>query len=138
LVSYIPFKKGFVCPKCGEPTGEFYDFIPELISSMKGNKRKEGSYTPSAWAYLDFSDYVQFPIFNLFDCLEAEMPENEIEYINNWFAKNQWGEECFGNHVKEIALLVYEDYKTNRELYLSLKQKIKSWWRKPFWKTFIP
>jgi len=130
---YIPFKKDFVCPNCGESTDEFYDFVPELIRSIRGNKRKEGSYTPSAWAYLNFTDYVQYPIFNLFDCLEEERPENEIEYINNWFDKIQWEQEYFKNYVREIAFLVYEDYKANRNSYLCIrpiKELKRSLWRK--------
>lgn len=135
---YIPFRKDFTCPQCEKPVEGFFDFIPELISSIRGNKRKYGEYTPSAWMYLYFSDYVQQPIFCLFDCLEAEMPEDEIDYINNWFDKNKWGKEYLKKHTKEIALLVYEDYKANRKLYLSLRQKIKSWWKRPFVKIFMP
>jgi len=138
--SYIPFKKDFICPKCEEVIDEFYDFVPELIRSICGNKRKYGAYTPSAWAYMSFTDYVQMPIFNLFDCLEEERPENEIEYINNWFDKIQWEQEYFKNHVKEIAFLVYEDYKANRNSYLNIrptKELKRNLWRK-FFKIFMP
>ena len=140
LASYVPFKKDFVCPNCGEVTDEFYDFVPELICSIRGNKRRYGSYTPSAWAYMSFTDYVQVPIFNLFDCLEEERPENEIEYINSWFEKQEWNHDRFKNYVKEIAFLVYDDYKANRNSYLNIrpiKELKRNLWKKLL-RVFMP
>lgn len=138
---YIPFKKDFTCPKCGESVNDFYDFIPELINSMKAHKRVYGiGYTPPAWSQTDFSDFVQIAIYNLFDCLEYEKPENEIDYINNWFDKVEWETDNFKKHTKDIAMSVYEDYKADRNSYLEIEPikepRFRLW--KKFFKIFMP
>jgi len=117
LAFYIPFKKDFKCPKCGEPTAEFYDFIPETIDAMKCHWAMFRSYTPPIWFSGPFSDYILTDIFNVFDAIEADNPVDPEEFIKDLFAKAEWDEEYKRKHIEEIVLLIYQDYKINKESY---------------------
>ncbi|MCX6722032.1 MAG: hypothetical protein NTY04_02495 [Candidatus Staskawiczbacteria bacterium] len=115
--SYIPFKKDFKCPKCGEPIAEFYDFIPETIDAMKCHWEMFGSYTPPMWFSGPFSDYVLTDIFNVFDAIEDSNPADPEEFIKDLFAKAEYDEEYQRKHIEEMALLIYQDYKVNKNSY---------------------
>ena len=134
---YIPFKKHFKCPKCGKPSTEFFDFISETIGAMKGHRNMYGSYSPPAWFYGSFSDYVLMNIFDVFDSIEYNNPPDPEVFIKEWFAKSECEEEYQPKHVEEIVLLIYQDYKVNKESYI--KEEVKERGRFKKWlKNFIP
>ena len=132
---FMPFKKDFKCPNCGEATDKFYDFIPEIISAMHGHKNNYGSYFPPAWATMCFADYVESIVFKLFDCIEADDKIEPEAFIKKSLADSDWGDQKYmQKHLEEIALAVLDDYRANRKSY---ERKIFSK-SKPFWRNFIP
>ena len=86
-VELIPFKRDFKCPNCGEPVGEFLDFVPRIFDAMDYHKENYGSFMPPAWYTGSLVDHVSQIIFKMFDIIEAKKPDNpELfikEYLNN-------------------------------------------------------
>ncbi|MFH1824396.1 MAG: hypothetical protein ABH873_04125 [Candidatus Firestonebacteria bacterium] len=137
---FIPFKKDFKCPKCGESTNEFFDFIPELISSMKIHKAMYGSYMPPAWYTGSLVEHIQNIIFELFDTMEQQVSPNPSEFIVNWLNKIEWGDQKYlGKHIEDIALATYQIYESDGKFkdieYENTKEETKS---KGFFKNFLP
>ena len=115
-VLFIPFKKDFKCPNCNEPINEFFDFVPELIDSMKIHKEKYGDYTRPAWYVGSLTEHIQSIIFKLFDALEQQISPNPSEFITDWLSKVKWKDQQYlQKHIEDIALAVYEIYKDDEE-----------------------
>jgi hypothetical protein len=139
-VLFIPFKKDFKCPNCNEPINEFFDFIPELIDSMKIHKEKYGDYMPPAWYVGSLTEHVQSIIFKLFDALERQISPNPSEFIADWLNKVKWGNQQYlQKHIEDIASAVYKIYKDDGEFKNIKHKKIeKPLKMKRIFKIFFP
>ncbi len=118
-VAFVPFKKDFKCPNCGEPTEEYFDLIPELIGSMKAHKAEYGRFRPDSWYTGHLTEHIQSLIFQIFDGLEHDKPEDGEKFIIDCLEKSiDWGDQQYlKNHTKDIALAVYEIYKNEPALF---------------------
>ena len=136
---FIPFRQDFKCPKCNEPTNEFFDFIPELIGSMKYHKERYGKFTPDAWYIGSLAEDVQSIIFKIFDVLEIDKPINPEEFIITTIDKINWRDQQYlKNHIKEIALEVLKIYLTQKDSWQKRDDVIKvSGWKRRL-KIFMP
>lgn len=121
---YIPFKRDFTCPNCGNPTTDRIIYAPSVIKFLKCHKERFGQYVPDGWYTGSLIDHVNFLLFQVFDALEYTKPKKPEEYIKDWLAKAEWGDQQYlKNHVIEIALAVYEIYLVEPELRLPKKPK---------------
>ncbi len=134
---YIPFRKNFCCPNCGEPAKEFFDFIPEIIYSMNYHKRRYGRFFPYGWYVGSLTNHIQETIFLLFDKIEEVKPADPKGFIISSLDNMDWSHQPYlKNHVKDIVLAVYNIYKDDEGLQkngeeaitqLTLLEKIKYW-----------
>lgn len=72
---FIPYQEGVSCPKCGtveQSDGYAYDFVDQVINSMKVHKIQFGMYLPGAWFISNESDRLQSMVFDIFDQLEHD------------------------------------------------------------------
>lgn len=116
-VLFIPFQEKLKCPKCGKVASEFFDLIPEIITSMKYHKRRYGFYTPPAWYTGSISEYIQSIIFTLFDKIERDKPKKlNKEIVIAPLNKTNWeNQDYMRKHIKGIAFGVYDIYKNDNE-----------------------
>ena len=145
-VPFIPFQTNFKCPNCDEATDEFFDFIPEMVDSMKQHKLKYGKFTPDAWYVGSLAEHIQRILFGAFDILEMDKPAKPDEFLNDYLNKTEWGDQQYlQKHVQDIALAVYDVYKSDKELSGEIKMldprykkvsKLKSLWK--IWKIMMP
>lgn len=112
---FIAGKKGCQCPACGQAADEFCDFAAATVATMKDHKQLYGKYFPESWFSGSTADLVQGVIFELFDNLEIEKPEDLYAFIISQLAEVKWEEnqEHLAVQVEEIALEVYEIYKND-------------------------
>ena len=114
-VLFIPFRKNSKCPNCDTSTSEFFDFIPEMIASMKQHKKRYGRYTPDAWHIGSLVEHIQRIMFDIFDRLELAKPDNPKEFIIDTLNKADWQDENYlKEHIKDIALILYDAYVAER------------------------
>jgi len=103
-VFLIPYKKDFRCPNCNNKIDEYFDFVGEMIISLKRHKQDYGTYFPAAWGTYCLADHIQFIIFILFDGI-AKQGSNELkDYTVD-------GEAYLQKHIKDIVADVYSAYK---------------------------
>lgn len=110
---FISFRDDCCCPKCGSRATESFGFVEATIATMKDHKQMYGNYFPDAWFSGSAADLVQGMIFELFDNLEAEKPQDAPGYISGQLSQIEFeeGMEHLASQAKEIALLVYELYR---------------------------
>lgn len=114
-VEFIPFKKDFKCPNCGELTDEFFDFIPEVISAMRYHKQRYGSFMPPAWYTGSLNDHIESIIFKIFDTIEIKKPENLEMFTKKYLDNGDWCENDYlHKHVEEITLSVLQIYQSDK------------------------
>ncbi|MCU0653639.1 MAG: hypothetical protein MUD10_05275 [Candidatus Pacebacteria bacterium] len=116
---FIAHKKNCQCPGCGQATEEFCDFAAQTIATMKDHKQLYGNYFPESWFSGSAADLVQGIIFELFDNLEAEKPEDVSVFIISQLAEVGWedGREGLAGQTEQIALEVYEIYKNDPDFH---------------------
>ncbi len=106
--SFIPFRRDFKCPNCGEPTSDFFDLIPSLVNLMECNKEKYGKYRPNDWEVNSFSENIQRYTSEIFDIIDEKGfndPEDFIKYYFNR-ARKDGKEKYICNHFEDIALAI--------------------------------
>lgn len=146
---FIPYKISIQCPSCGsnvsdEDVKEFLDAISQIAGSMKIHKSMYGTYHPGAWFSSNITDHIQGIVFQLFDALEKENPENEKEFLMSLLEKSfNWGEQQYlKNHIKEIVaeiLVIYKAEEFSKIVHVDYEQvETKSGGLKRWFNKFLP
>ena len=123
---FIAYQKECLCPKCSAPADEFFEFAVATIASMKDHKQLYGNYFPDAWFSGSAADLVQGMVFEIFDNLEAEKPEDAVNFISEQLAGLEFeeGMEHLAAQTGAIAVEVYEIYRADPDFRGdSLKEK---------------
>jgi len=119
---FIPYKKDFNCPKCGRlipfSSERKFDFVEELIGTMGYHKNKYGAFMPPMWYQGSFTGVTQSQVYQIFDTLEHDSPENPKEYLKTIINRFECveGSEYLRQHYIDICLAVYDIYKTDENL----------------------
>jgi NAD-dependent SIR2 family protein deacetylase len=110
---FIAHKKNCPCPACGQTSDDFCDFITATIASMKDHKQLYGNYFPESWFSGSTADLVQGVIFEIFDNLEIEKPEDFTAFVLTQLETVGWeeGQEHLALQIEEIALEVFNIYR---------------------------
>lgn len=120
---FVPFKKNFKCPNCGEPVEEFFDFIPKLVQSMKNHKERYGYFTPPVWYVGSLVEHIQRIVFDIFDNVERKSPRRPREFITKILKNADWQDSPYlKRHVKDIVFAVYDVYRTD-DYFLKVKSR---------------
>lgn len=122
---FIAYKKDVPCPNCGEiekSDGEGYDFIEQLVQSLKAHKIQYGQFHPPAWLRASFSDEIQSQCYKVFDYLAQNKGKN-LEDVKNIYKNNpEPYPESFLNYEMDV-------FRRAKELYD--KDPVKeSWFRR--------
>lgn len=114
---FISFNEDSCCPKCGSRATESFGFIEATIATMKDHKQLYGNYFPDAWFSGSAADLVQGMIFEIFDNLEAENPEDALDFISQQLSGLEFEEglEHLAGQTKAIAIKVYEAYNKDKD-----------------------
>lgn len=82
--AYIPYYKDFPCPNCNAVSEEFFELIPQIVTSLKIHKRNYGRFTPGAWYEDSLVEKIQYYVFGVLDLAEGykkeqpDMSEDEL------------------------------------------------------------
>lgn len=142
---FLPYKQGIECPNCvmkvdSEDIEEYSDVITAIAGSMKMHKSMYGRYCPGAWYTGNIMDHVQGIIYQIFDAMEEEKPENKEQYLADLLEKKfNWGEQQhLKKHIKDIASEVHKLYDDGNFIEIKFSppmpptrsKRIKNWFRK--------
>ena len=75
---FIPYKEKSLCPHCGFPADETFDFIPRAIKSIKFNIKEVGSIHPGVWLVGSFADEILEHVFEILDTYDKTYPKPEF------------------------------------------------------------
>jgi hypothetical protein len=110
---FIACRDDSCCPKCGARATESFAFVDATIATMKDHKRIYGNYFPNAWFSGSAADLVQGMIFEIFDNLEAEKPQDAVVFISEQLSGLEFeeGMDHLAAQAGEIAFEIYEIYR---------------------------
>jgi len=123
---FIAYQEDCQCPQCEQVSDEFCNFAAETIASMKDHKQIYGNYFPDSWFAGSVADLVQGIIFELFDNIEAEKPNDATAFISDQLTAVEWEEENrhLAAQAKQIAYEVFDIYSQDQDFRGdSLKEK---------------
>ncbi len=127
---YIPYEEKLPCPSCNlipkDISKEYFNFIDELIISLRVNKIREGSYLPSAWYSGSQAENIQLVFFKLFHFLNIKKPRDGEAFINEYFKNFKMEEkelEYMRDYLHTVALKIYS---RKKELKVSLWARLLS------------
>lgn len=126
---YIPYKVDLPCPNCkkisNNITKEYFNFINELVISLRINKIKNGRYLPEAWHTGCFSEYVQNVIFHVFDALDKNKKDIVDNFVNTYLDSIDWDKDSI--YRKDyIRSVFFEVYHRKNELSVGIWTKLLS------------
>ena len=111
---YIPYDDDVPCPNCGLVEDERFDFIPQAANSALFNIRHYGSYVPPAWYVGSLGDHILRLLFLIFDAYEQSGATDFPTFAQAAVDRMCWGNQQYlANHVRDIAIRVYEEVQRN-------------------------
>ena len=106
---FIPFAPGLDCPRCGRPSEESFDYVPQAAASLRFNLEAYGSYQPPAWYVGSLGDHCLRLLFGLFEAFRTREDQAETfeACLERRLGAMDWGEQPYlRDHVRALALQV--------------------------------
>ena len=107
---YIPYAADVVCPRCGSPSTETFDYIPQAAQSIAYNLGRYGTYIPPAWWVGSLGDHILHTLFPVFETFRLQTMTDFSAFAATYLSGLNWGDQLYlRDHVITIAVLVHDE-----------------------------